>query len=351
MVDSHVCSKKKKNFQKAVFNVTRKLLAEAKQAAAHIPADEREVFISSINEVLTYCRMQTDAAKKAAAAKSGAGGGGGNKSPVVSPREEPEKKSKPSTNTVGKAGGAAATAAAAAATSSPAPAPAASIGKAAGAKVASAGQTPTAPPREAPLPSSQKAATVGGTGTAKMNNSEVMLRKGSVLVAQKGAATVSGAPIAAGAGPKKGAAAAGAKGPSLNEKERLVAALAAKKVQTKVGKLQKEGGGKSLLGRKTWKERLFDLSESSLEYYEKSNTNEKPLGTISLHDVTSARSCTVAGKVYCFEVVTTERNLQIQVRKKRVLLVVFVHKHLINRLRATWRRKNGSERFKITLTG
>ena len=81
---------------------------------------------------------------------------------------------------------------------------------------------------------------------------------------------------------------------------------------TKVGKLSKEGGGKSLLGRKTWKERLFELSESSLEYYEKSNTSEKPKGIISLHEITTARSASIPGRKFCFEVVTETRRLPIQ---------------------------------------
>jgi hypothetical protein len=98
----------------------------------------------------------------------------------------------------------------------------------------------------------------------------------------------------------------------LDERERLQAQLDARKPVSKVGKLHKEGGGKSLLGRKTWKERLFELSESALEYYEKSNQNESPLGSISLYEVVSTKPCTVAGKDFCFEVVTKTRTMQIQ---------------------------------------
>ena len=102
-----------------------------------------------------------------------------------------------------------------------------------------------------------------------------------------------------------------------SEKERLQAALAAKKPVSKVGKLFKEGGGKSLLGRKTWKERLFELTESSLEYYEKSNKTEKPKGAVSLHEVTTARSATVSGKSHCFEIVTEARKYQIQANNEQ----------------------------------
>lgn len=104
-----------------------------------------------------------------------------------------------------------------------------------------------------------------------------------------------------------------------------------------VGKLQKEGGGKSLLGRKNWKERLFELSESALEYYEKSNETECPLGAISLYEVVSVKVCfwrllffcfvfkkdkkktktaTVAGKEHCFEVNTKTRTFLIQASSK-----------------------------------
>jgi hypothetical protein len=111
------------------------------------------------------------------------------------------------------------------------------------------------------------------------------------------------------------------------EKEKLQKALSEKKAIKKVGKLLKvrffvrffcvvlfihlctgvvflqEGGGKSLLGRKNWKERLFELSESALEYYEKSNETESPLGSVSLYEVTSVKVCpSVVVVGFCFEV-------------------------------------------------
>jgi hypothetical protein len=289
---------------KGVFNVTRKLLADAKQAAGHIKASEREEFIKTINEVLTYCRMQTDAKK--AAAK------GANKSPQISPREGNNN------NVVVSKNGAAKVVA------KEPEAPKSSV------KVAAPAATKSGA-TSAGANKGVDAAKKTGTG-AKLNNPDVMVRKASMMVAQKKpAAATATVPSSAGGVAKKSTTAAGSavavaagsggggaakKGTAMSEKERVVAALAAKKVVSKVGKLQKEGGGKSLLGRKTWKERLFELSESSLEYYEKSNTTEKPLGTISLHEVSTARSCTVANKTYCFEVVTTERALQIQAQSE-----------------------------------
>jgi hypothetical protein len=132
-----------------------------------------------------------------------------------------------------------------------------------------------------------------------------------MLVAQKKAGTTVPTPTKPGLTASLSGVAKKA-GQAVGEKERLQAALAAKKPVTKVGKLNKEGGGKSLLGRKTWKERLFELSESSLEYYEKSNKTEKPKGAISLYEVTTARSVTVANKSFCFEVVTEGRKFPIQ---------------------------------------
>ncbi len=294
---------------KGVFNVTRKLLAEAKQAAALINVEEREDFITAINEVLTYCRMQTDAKKESETRKATTSASVVSPSPSAAPAPAgagaAQKPAQAATSTAVKK----------AEERSNGTAPAAASVKAANPKAF------TAPASQIDDDVDDESSS-NGTG-AKMANSNVMVRKASMMVTQKKPATVTTAPVNSTAsasapnapGLKKAATtmnAAQKKGSTLSEKERLVAALSAKKVLSKVGKLQKEGGGKSLLGRKTWKERLFELSESSLEYYEKSNTTEKPLGTISLHDVSTARSCTVANKSFCFEVVTAERTLQIQ---------------------------------------
>ena len=216
------------------FNQTRKLLSEAKQAS-HRVQDGRDEFIESINEVLTYVRLQTDAR-----------------------REEEEDRIK--------------------------------------AEKAEARKSK-------PLPSKAAAAAAGskskGSG-AKHSNPDVMLRKGSMAVAS--------------AGTKKKPKASTQ---MMSEKERLEAALAQKKPITKIGKLSKEGGGKSLLGRKTWKERLFELSESSLEYYEKNNKTEKPKGVISLHEITTVRSVNISGRSNCFEVVTESRRLPIEASSEK----------------------------------
>ncbi len=250
---------------KGVFTVTRKLLAEAKQAAGHVK--ERDSYVGAINEVLTYCRLQADAKKEASktaresTAKPSSGG-----SQALSPK-----------------------------------APAKASDAAPKAVAPQAVKPPTAVKAAAPALSAKPTAP-------KATNPDAILRKGSVLVTQKKAGTTTDKPSLTASGSmtqKKGGQAAG-------EKERLQAALAAKKPMSKVGKLFKEGGGKSLLGRKTWKERLFELSESSLEYYEKSNKTEKPKGAISLYEVTTARSVTMANKSYCFEVVTESRKFPIQ---------------------------------------
>lgn len=313
--------------------MTRKLLAEAKQAAAHIRSEEREDFINAINEVLTYCRMQTDAKKPAAAATA-----------APTPAET-AKKAEP----VKKSAVPAAAAPVVAASGGGDSKKSAQEEKKSGQEDALSKTSGNAKFFTAPAPKADD------SSKAKMSNPDVMVRKASVLVTQKKPAAIFTAPVPKvkrnraekafadlcccffsqndpGPGEKKSSATVTAKkGGALSEKERLISALSAKKVLSKVGKLQKEGGGKSLLGRKNWKERLFELSESSLEYYEKSNTTEKvgfcfasqyffpkkrrleqPLGTISLHEVSTARSCTVANKSFCFEVVTAERTLQIQ---------------------------------------
>ncbi len=259
---------------KGVFTVTRKLLAEAKQAAAHVK--ERDGYIAAINEVLTYCRLQTDA-KKATTKPSSPRGGGNNNN-----------------NNNNTSGGIA-------------PVP-----KAVAAAVEPKPKSATSSPSPAPKKPAASGTSAGLSAKPTATNPDAIVRKGSMLVAQKKAGTSASAPTKTGLTaslpgglPKKA-------GQAVGEKERLQSALAAKKPVSKVGKLNKEGGGKSLLGRKTWKERLFELSESSLEYYEKSNKTEKPKGAISLYEVTTARSVTVPNKSYCFEVVTEGRKFPIQ---------------------------------------
>jgi hypothetical protein len=53
-----------------------------------------------------------------------------------------------------------------------------------------------------------------------------------------------------------------------------------------------------------------------LEYYDKSNTTEKPKGTISLYEITTARSVSIPGKSYTFEVVTESRKFPIQAQSE-----------------------------------
>jgi hypothetical protein len=260
------------------FAVTRKLLGEAKQAAQLVP--EPEALERSINEVLAWCRIQTDQRKKAAAPKTPAPG---KPLPAVTkplPKALPVLAKDKSAQRMSM--GPVATARA----PSLVPAPE---------KKARPVSTNGADPRkakkeeeeEARRAEAEAAAAAAGKPKVKTANPKAIVREGSM----------------------KGKEMSSAK---LDERERLQAALEGKRPVSKVGKLQKEGGGKSLLGRKTWKERLFELSESALEYYEKSNQNESPLGSLSLYEVVSTKPCTVAGKDNCFEIVTKTRVMQIQ---------------------------------------
>ncbi len=67
-----------------------------------------------------------------------------------------------------------------------------------------------------------------------------------------------------------------------------------------------------MFGRKTWKERYFELAETSLDYYEKSADEGPPKGSISLFEVTTTRRADVPGRKNCFELVTAGRNYAIQ---------------------------------------
>lgn len=234
---------------KGIFNQTRKFLQDAKQAAQYVK--DKDEYINAINEVFTYCRLQADSKKGPAVSAVASSGAAGSRASGAAPAKTPA-------------------AAAAAATPAAAPAP--------------QKQQAAAAPNASKAPAK----------AAKASNPDAILRKGSMSVQQKKNTA------------QKSAA------PAVSEKERLQAALDQKKAKSRLGKLWKEGGGNSMFGRKTWKERLFELSESALEYYEKSNQTEKPKGAISLFEVTTVRSVTIPNRPHCFEVVTESRKFPIQ---------------------------------------
>ena len=265
------------------FSVTRKLLAEAKQAAQLVA--EPEPLERSVNEVLAWCRIQTDQRKKAAAPVKA--------TPPVKPLPvvKPLPKALPVLHKDKSAQRMSMGPVATVRAPSLAPAP-----EKKPRPMSSSGVSPRkkeeqlreAARRAAEEEQEAAAATEAAAAKSKVKtNPKAIVREGSV----------------------KGKEMSSAK---LDERERLQAQLDARKPISKVGKLCKEGGGKSLLGRKNWKERLFELSESALEYYEKSNQNESPLGSISLYEVVSTKPCTVAGKDFCFEILTKTRTMQIQ---------------------------------------
>ncbi len=248
----------------ASFSATRALLAEAKNVASQ--CDEPDDWLAQISDVQAYCRAQMESRKKTAPSKQ-LPGGASKALPKALPALSPEKSNQRMSM------GPVATA------RSPSLAQPAAEKKA---RPVSTGNVEELRKAEAPA-----ASAPASTAKGKMSNPKAIEREGSV------------------------------KGKKLDEtkmsqKEKLQSALSEKKPIKKVGKLQKEGGGKSLLGRKNWKERLFELSESALEYYEKSNETESPLGSVSLYEVVSVKASTVAGKDHCFEVNTKTRTFLIQ---------------------------------------
>lgn len=102
------------------------------------------------------------------------------------------------------------------------------------------------------------------------------------------------------------------KADNISERDRLQNALDAKPAMHRQGRLSKEGGGNSVFGRKTWKERMFELTDSALEWYANSSATEKPKGTISLFEVVTVRPVTVSGHQYTFELVSESRKLPIE---------------------------------------
>ena len=244
---------------KGAFPATRRLLQEAKSAARL--ADHPAALLTACNEVLTYCRLNT--VRKEPPSSSSAA-----KPMPAKPLPGPKKKPLPQLSD---------------------------------AKMSRQSMGPVLQQQQkvsslAPKPASEKRpASVGYESGVKSNDNNA---KGTKVKASNPNALARD-------GSFKG-------NDKLSEKERLQAALENKKPMKKLGKLQKEGGGKSLLGRKNWKERLFELSDSSVEYYKESNETEKPLGAISLYEVTQARRADVQGRSYCFEIVTASRNFQCQ---------------------------------------
>ena len=253
------------------FTRTRKLLAEAKLVAKL--ASDPTPLEEAIEEVLNYCRVQTESRKKVAA-------------PAAKPLPGPKAISSATTP------------------SKPLPKMLPKLAKDKSSQRMSMG--PTASREQAASPLIDKKPRPVSTDGAAMDAKKT----GSVPVK-----VALAAPPAAKANPKalvREGSVQKKDGPKSDEKERLQLLLDAKKPVIKVGKLNKEGGGKSLLGRKNWKERLFELSESALEYYEKSNQDESPLGSVSLYEVVETKPVNVPGKEHCFELVTKTRVFQIQ---------------------------------------
>eukprot|EP01091_Cochliopodium_minus_P007110 TRINITY_DN1703_c0_g3_i1.p1 TRINITY_DN1703_c0_g3~~TRINITY_DN1703_c0_g3_i1.p1 ORF type:complete len:1270 (-),score=368.60 TRINITY_DN1703_c0_g3_i1:54-3827(-) len=72
------------------------------------------------------------------------------------------------------------------------------------------------------------------------------------------------------------------------------------------GKLIKQGAGNTTFGRKSWKDRIFVLSEKYLRYYVK-NANELPKGEIPLEDITAVKVYKITGKDHAFAITTINR--------------------------------------------
>lgn len=268
---------------KGNFTQTRKLLSEAKLAAQQ--AMEPEPLERAISEVLTWCRLQTDQRKKTEAKPAASAPAAATATSKPLPKALPVLDKDKSAQRMSMH----------AAVNQRAPSLAPPADKKA---------RPMSTSGVSPRKKQEEEAAAAAAAAAKRAEEEAARNKpkaASVKAANPKAIVREGS--------KKGKEMDGAR---LGEKEKIQAQVDAKKPVSKVGKLMKEGGGKSLLGRKTWKERLFELSESALEYYEKSNQDESPLGAISLYEVVTTKPCAVPGKDHCFELVTKTRVFQIQ---------------------------------------
>lgn len=73
-----------------------------------------------------------------------------------------------------------------------------------------------------------------------------------------------------------------------------------------IGKLKKQGGGTKTFGRKSWKDRVFVLTDKHIRYYAKS-ANDAPKGEIPLMEVTGVKQCKIPGKEFSFAVTTINR--------------------------------------------
>ena len=87
----------------------------------------------------------------------------------------------------------------------------------------------------------------------------------------------------------------------------------------KIGKMEKQGGGTSIFGRKSWKNRVFVLNGDYIKYYAKSST-EKPKGSISISWITDVviyvDSEAKFKKPFVFEICTNERAFPIACKTK-----------------------------------
>ena len=73
-----------------------------------------------------------------------------------------------------------------------------------------------------------------------------------------------------------------------------------------IGKLKKQGAGSSAFGRKSWKDRIFVLSDKLLKYHAKS-TKEPAKGEIALSEIVSVNKISENNKEYCFTIATANR--------------------------------------------
>merc|ERR1711879_1138061 len=66
------------------------------------------------------------------------------------------------------------------------------------------------------------------------------------------------------------------------------------------GQCVKRGGGSSALGRKSWKERYFELTEATFKYYTEEGGEEK--GGCDCKNLVSVKTTEVDGNKFHFEV-------------------------------------------------